>query len=202
VVGVDASTGMIKKARPVPAVPCPCFMPAVAERLPFADVVFDLVMITLSLSHWRDQAAGLAEVSRVMVPSATLLAADVLPARPPRSIRARARRRGPGLSSRLPELITASGLRVRHVEPIRSVVIVANATLIAAEKPRLRKESSAGEAVRQPLAPIAGPGQIPARPRPLADNDRNRRMPRTRLSLRLGRARASTQPAASGPCGE
>jgi ubiquinone/menaquinone biosynthesis C-methylase UbiE len=134
VVGVDASTEMIRNARTRPAAHSPRFVSAMAECLPFADAAFHLVVITLSLSHWRDQAAGLAEVSRVMAPGATLLVADVLPARPSRRVKAAARRRGPAAPRPLPQLITASGLRVRHVEPIRSVAIIAGVTLIAAEK--------------------------------------------------------------------
>lgn len=37
----------------------------VAEHLPFADGAFDVVMGTLTLHHWSDLAAGLAEVRRV-----------------------------------------------------------------------------------------------------------------------------------------
>jgi SAM-dependent methyltransferase len=52
--------------------------PAVtAGQLPFGDAVFDLVVATLSVSHWSDKAAGLAEISRVMTPDATLVVADV-----------------------------------------------------------------------------------------------------------------------------
>jgi ubiquinone/menaquinone biosynthesis C-methylase UbiE len=37
-----------------------------AERLPFADAMFDLIMVTLSLRHWTDLSAGLTEIGRVM----------------------------------------------------------------------------------------------------------------------------------------
>jgi SAM-dependent methyltransferase len=37
----------------------------VAEHLPFADGTFDAAMATLTLHHWRDVAAGLAEMRRV-----------------------------------------------------------------------------------------------------------------------------------------
>jgi len=37
----------------------------VAEHLPFADASFDVTMGTLTLHHWADLAAGLAEVRRV-----------------------------------------------------------------------------------------------------------------------------------------
>jgi len=38
------------------------FAAAMAERLPFADAVFDLVVVTLSVSHWGDRAAGMAQI--------------------------------------------------------------------------------------------------------------------------------------------
>lgn len=38
-----------------------------AERLPFADASFDLVVSTMSFHHWADQALGLREVARVLV---------------------------------------------------------------------------------------------------------------------------------------
>jgi ubiquinone/menaquinone biosynthesis C-methylase UbiE len=55
VVGIDASTGMIQNAAAVPRQSR--FAAAMAERLPFADAVFDLVVVTLSVSHWGDRAA-------------------------------------------------------------------------------------------------------------------------------------------------
>jgi 2-polyprenyl-3-methyl-5-hydroxy-6-metoxy-1,4-benzoquinol methylase len=77
VVGVDASTGMIRNAGAVPCSGRARFAAAAAERLPFADAAFDLVVATLSVAHWCDQAAGLAEIRRVMAPGAVLVAADV-----------------------------------------------------------------------------------------------------------------------------
>jgi SAM-dependent methyltransferase len=38
---------------------------AVAERLPFADAIFDAAMATLTVHHWTDAAAGLSEMRRV-----------------------------------------------------------------------------------------------------------------------------------------
>jgi hypothetical protein len=46
----------------------------------------------------------------------------------------RGQRRRLDLSPGLPSLITASGLRVDHVEPVRSIAIVVDAALIAATK--------------------------------------------------------------------
>jgi SAM-dependent methyltransferase len=38
---------------------------AVAEKLPFVDAAFDAVMVTLTLHHWLDIDAGLAEMCRI-----------------------------------------------------------------------------------------------------------------------------------------
>ena len=75
VVGVDASTGMIQNAAATTVPGRSRFAAAMAERLPFADGVFDLVVVTLSISHWEDRAAGLAQIGRVMAPDGTLVAA-------------------------------------------------------------------------------------------------------------------------------
>lgn len=131
VVGLDASAEMIRHAAARPA-RCPVrFVCAAAECLPFAGAVFDLVVITLSLSHWRDQAAGLSEVSRVMAPQATLLVADVVPARLPSPRTSSDGRRD---LRRLLQVLTACRLRTGHIEPVRSITIAADVTLIMAGK--------------------------------------------------------------------
>jgi ubiquinone/menaquinone biosynthesis C-methylase UbiE len=48
----------------------------VAERLPFADGTFDLVVSTTSFDHWKDQRAGLGECARVLVPGGRLVLTD------------------------------------------------------------------------------------------------------------------------------
>lgn len=138
VAGVDPSTAMIKNAVTSPGVHRAHFAAAAAEHLPFADAVFDLVVITLSLSHWQDKAAGLAEIRRVMSPGATLVAACLCPAHPVTRGRSRIRRNRSGHSHDPPSLITAGGLRVEHVAPIRSVAVFADAALVAARAPARR----------------------------------------------------------------
>jgi ubiquinone/menaquinone biosynthesis C-methylase UbiE len=39
-----------------------------AECLPFTNEVFDLIFATLSLRHWTDLPAGIAEIGRVLIP--------------------------------------------------------------------------------------------------------------------------------------
>jgi ubiquinone/menaquinone biosynthesis C-methylase UbiE len=62
-----------------------------AECLPFAHEVFDLIFTTLSLRHWRDLPAGIAEIGRVLTPGGVLILADVFPS---------CRRPGPALPLR------------------------------------------------------------------------------------------------------
>jgi SAM-dependent methyltransferase len=54
-----------------------------AERLPFADASFDLVVSRYSAHHWRDFEAGLREAARVARPGATVAFVDAIsPGRP------------------------------------------------------------------------------------------------------------------------
>lgn len=133
-VGVDPSATMIRNAVTTPGQHKARFTAAAAERLPFADALFDLVVATLSVSHWGDAAAGLAEISRVMAPDATLVAADVFRAWPSRPLTVHTRRRRPDPTQILPSLVAASGLRTRRADPIRSVAVMADAVLVTARK--------------------------------------------------------------------
>jgi SAM-dependent methyltransferase len=49
-----------------------------AERLPFADAAFDLVLSRYSAHHWRDLPLALREVRRVLAPGGRVLFADVI----------------------------------------------------------------------------------------------------------------------------
>ena len=61
VVAVEPSTAMIAQ-RPAGAAPC---IQAVAEQLPLRDRAFDASLAVLTLHHWTDRTAGLAELRRV-----------------------------------------------------------------------------------------------------------------------------------------
>jgi SAM-dependent methyltransferase len=61
VVAVEPAKTMIAQ-RPTGTAPC---IQAVAERLPFRDRAFDASLAVLTLHHWADRAAGLAELGRV-----------------------------------------------------------------------------------------------------------------------------------------
>jgi SAM-dependent methyltransferase len=61
VVGVEASRTMIAQ-RPAEAAPC---VQGVAEALPLRDASVDASLAVLTMHHWTDQGAGLAELRRV-----------------------------------------------------------------------------------------------------------------------------------------
>jgi len=61
VVGVEPSQTMIRQ-RPLSAAPV---VRGVAEQLPFPDGAFDVALAVLTVHHWSDPGAGLAEMRRV-----------------------------------------------------------------------------------------------------------------------------------------
>jgi ubiquinone/menaquinone biosynthesis C-methylase UbiE len=80
-VGVDLAWGMVVTA--AAATPTELRIRHVrgtAEQLPFADRTFDLVIVTMSLRHWTDLGAGIAQIHRVLIPGGVLVVADALPA--------------------------------------------------------------------------------------------------------------------------
>jgi SAM-dependent methyltransferase len=85
VTGLDLDPAMIERARAnsersgVDADPQPAFVVGDVASLPFPDGSFDLVVSTLSLHHWADPAAGLAEIGRVLRPSGRALVWDLRP---------------------------------------------------------------------------------------------------------------------------
>jgi ubiquinone/menaquinone biosynthesis C-methylase UbiE len=88
-VGVDLAGRMVATASAVTPIKLAVrYVHGRAERLPFTDDVFDLVFATLSLRHWTDLSAGIAEIGRVLTPGGVLVLADVFPS---------CRRRGPAV---------------------------------------------------------------------------------------------------------
>jgi ubiquinone/menaquinone biosynthesis C-methylase UbiE len=75
--GIDAAPAMIEQARARggDGQP-PVFVQGTAERLPFEDGAFDLVISTTSFDHWKDQGAGLAQCHRVLAPGGHLVLTD------------------------------------------------------------------------------------------------------------------------------
>jgi SAM-dependent methyltransferase len=84
VTGLDLDPAMVERAlanaeRAVTPEGRPTFVVGVVAALPFADGSFDLVVSTLSMHHWADATAGLAEIGRVLRPGGRALVWDVRP---------------------------------------------------------------------------------------------------------------------------
>ncbi|MEW6777431.1 MAG: methyltransferase domain-containing protein, partial [Bdellovibrionota bacterium] len=84
VTGADPSSQMIRRAlgtrgdfRYVSV----RFVLAPAEELPFSNGSFDAVVSLVSIKHWKDRKAGLAEASRVLRPGGKLYVAEIDPGR-------------------------------------------------------------------------------------------------------------------------
>jgi ubiquinone/menaquinone biosynthesis C-methylase UbiE len=54
----------------------PAFTVGDVASLPFSDASFDVVVSTLSMHHWDDRQAGLAEIGRVLRPGGRALVWD------------------------------------------------------------------------------------------------------------------------------
>jgi SAM-dependent methyltransferase len=85
VTGLDLDPAMITRARANTHPPetgdrrRPEFLVGDVAALAFPDRSFDLVVSTLSMHHWADPAAGLAEIGRVLRPGARALIWDFGP---------------------------------------------------------------------------------------------------------------------------
>lgn len=74
--GIDPAPGMVRVASEQAGDERLRFVSGTAERLPFPDGAFDLVISTTSFDHWTDQRAGLAECARVLAPGGHLVLTD------------------------------------------------------------------------------------------------------------------------------
>jgi SAM-dependent methyltransferase len=85
VTGLDLDPAMIQRARANADRPGggderrPSFLVGDVASLAFPDGSFDLVVSTLSMHHWADPTAGLAEIGRVLRPGARALVWDFRP---------------------------------------------------------------------------------------------------------------------------
>ena len=75
-VGIDPAPSMIEVATAAARDKRLIFSVGVAERLPYPDDNFDLVVSTTSFDHWSDQQAGLRECARVLRPGGRLVLVD------------------------------------------------------------------------------------------------------------------------------
>ncbi|HXF36969.1 MAG TPA: class I SAM-dependent methyltransferase, partial [Actinomycetota bacterium] len=83
VIGLDLDSAMIARARGNAARAGdgrrPSFVVGDVASLGFPDGSFDLVLSTLSMHHWADPGAGLAEIGRVLQPGGRALIWDLRP---------------------------------------------------------------------------------------------------------------------------
>ncbi|HMC03805.1 MAG TPA: class I SAM-dependent methyltransferase [Cellulomonadaceae bacterium] len=84
VTGLDLDPMMLERAcanaeHAVPAERRPTFVVGGVAALPFPDGSFDLVVSSLSMHHWADATAGLAEIGRVLRPGGRALVWDIRP---------------------------------------------------------------------------------------------------------------------------
>jgi ubiquinone/menaquinone biosynthesis C-methylase UbiE len=73
-IGVDPAQGMVESAQKL--TPGATIHRGLAESLPLPDASADLVFSTVSSHHWRDQAAGVREIARVLRPAGHFVLAD------------------------------------------------------------------------------------------------------------------------------
>jgi SAM-dependent methyltransferase len=132
-VGVDVAGAMVKTADAATPAGLPIrFVHARAERLPFAEGVFDLALSTMSFRHWSDQSTGLAQISRVLTPGGVFVLAEVFAAPPRRTVvfltwRHRDRVELPGDVKAMLDTHCLSVIGCQHLHgfgPISQVVVV------------------------------------------------------------------------------
>lgn len=112
-VGIDPAQGMVDAACALS--PGVTFHRGLAEQLPLPDASVDLALSTMSFHHWRDQAAGVREIARVLRPGGHFILVDFAP---PRAF-AWFRFHGgalPAIARR--RLFTAAGLRIERQQGV------------------------------------------------------------------------------------
>jgi SAM-dependent methyltransferase len=126
------------------------YLRAAAERLPFASIRFDVVLVTMSLRHWNDLEAGVEQVQRVLTDGGVLVIADVFPADPRRSRLRRWTRDQVGLPVELAAVLGVHGLMVVARDRV-PWSLLPDIQVIAARKP-----------VQQPRGTGSRPGLMAA----------------------------------------
>lgn len=76
--GIDPAGGMIEVARALtPDDGRFTYTEGFAERLPYPDAHFDLVVSTTSFHHWEDQSAGVVQCARVLETGGRIVLTDL-----------------------------------------------------------------------------------------------------------------------------
>ncbi len=122
--GIDAAPAMIATAGKAADDQRLRFTVGTAERLPYPDDAFDLVVSTTSFDHWADQRAGLSECARVLTPGGHLVLTDLFsPLMLPTLLAGRRdKARTPRRAS---QLLTAAGFRQLAWHDLYQVIIKA-----------------------------------------------------------------------------
>ena len=120
--GIDPAPEMVRVATASTADERLRFAGGAAERLPFDDDAFDLVISTTSFDHWTDQQQGLTECARVLVPGGRLVLTDQFSALLWPTLAGR--RRGKARTkARATRLVTRAGLHSPHWHALYAVII-------------------------------------------------------------------------------
>jgi ubiquinone/menaquinone biosynthesis C-methylase UbiE len=122
--GIDAAPEMIEVARGTATDGRLRFVVGAAERLPWPDATFDLVVSTTSFDHWADQQRGLAECARVLAPGGCLVLADLFSVLLLPTLAA-GRRGKARTKRRATRLLTAAGLNSPHWHHLYAAIIQA-----------------------------------------------------------------------------
>jgi ubiquinone/menaquinone biosynthesis C-methylase UbiE len=135
-VGLDPAWQMLATASShAPAELAIRFVHAAAEHLPFTRDTFDLVLATLSVRHWSDPDAGIAQIAQVLTPGSVLVIADVFPSRRRRSLLGPPpRRRRQAMPAALATVLAANHLTVIAQDRVPWFALP-DIQLIAAQKP-------------------------------------------------------------------
>jgi ubiquinone/menaquinone biosynthesis C-methylase UbiE len=125
-VGLDPSRGMLLAADPA----CPvALVRAQAERLPFAEGSFDLVLATSSYRHWSDPRSALREIARVLAPDGRLILADVFS--PSRRLPSPGR---PAVPASLRSALVCANLTVVEIQVTSGYGPISSITLLSARR--------------------------------------------------------------------
>jgi len=122
--GIDAAPAMIEVAQSMATDGRVRFVVGTAERLPWPDQTFDLVVSTTSFDHWADQRAGLAQCARVLAPGGYLVLADLFSVLLLPTLLA-GRRGKARTKRRATQLLTAAGLHSPQWHRLYTVLIQA-----------------------------------------------------------------------------
>ena len=119
-IGVDPAEGMVDVARQL--TPGATIHRGLAQSLPLPDASVDLALSTISFHHWRDHAAGVREIARVLRPGGHFILVDFAP---PRGLAWLTGHQGAQTATARERLLTAVGLRIERQRGVVYPMILA-----------------------------------------------------------------------------